>query len=66
MLPRPRRTWTRADVEPQLCTVGAVLCRVRVFTQAEWDALPESERPATREHVPGLGWVAAVPIQGLN
>ena len=65
-MPRPQRTRTVAAPEAPLCTVGATLCGLRVFTEAEWEALPERDRPAAREHVPGLGWVAAVPVQGLN
>jgi hypothetical protein len=51
---------------PLHCTDGETLCRVRVFTEAEWEAMPESERPARSEFVPGVGWVAAVPEQNLN
>jgi hypothetical protein len=41
--------------------VGDTLCRVYVLSEAQWDALPEAQRPATAEHFPGLGWVVATP-----
>ena len=48
------------------CVVGPTLCRVRVWTDAQWADMPERERPATAEHIPGLGWVGAVPEICLN
>jgi hypothetical protein len=51
---------------PAYCVVGPTLCRIRVWTESEWAELPEGDRPATREHVPGLGWVGAVPEVCLN
>jgi hypothetical protein len=30
-------------------------------SEARWSALPEGQRPATAEHVPGLGWLVAAP-----
>ncbi len=53
---------------PPTCEIadGGRLCRLRVWTEAEWGALREDQRPATREHVRGLGWVGAVPVLTLN
>jgi hypothetical protein len=65
-MPRQGRTHEPRQSQPQFCTVGAMLCRLRVWSEPQWDALPAAERPATREHVPGLGWVAAVPVENLN
>jgi hypothetical protein len=49
-----------------LITSGAMLCWLRVWTDAEWESLPTARRPAQHIHAPGLGWVGAVPIDGLN
>src|SRR5690349_11279588 len=49
-----------------LCTDGPALCRVRHFTDAEWHALPVADRPARHQHIPGLGWLAALPVECLN
>ena len=46
---------------PQYCTVGDVLCEVRVWSQLRWDATPAAERPVKATRVTGLGWVVAVP-----
>jgi hypothetical protein len=45
---------------------GPALGTLRVWTEAEWAALPEAARPARREHRPGLGWVGFVPTLHLN
>src|SRR5690349_16624180 len=45
---------------------GPMLCRLQVWSEAQWAALPVADRPATFTHAPGLGWVGAVPIGGLN
>ena len=55
-----------ATAAPPLITAGPMLCRLRVWTEAEWAALPARERPSRHVHAPGLGWVGAVPIAGLN
>ena len=52
------------SVEPIFCTHGETLCRVHIWTEAKWDALDPSKRPAAAEHIPGLGWVAPVPDRG--
>ena len=51
---------------PILCTDGSTLCRVRILTPAQWDALPPDQRPKRAEFVPALGWVVAVPVEELN
>ena len=43
------------------CVVGDTLCQIRVLSDAQWQALPEADRPVTAAHVPGLGWVVATP-----
>ena len=63
----PRRPAPRhAAPDPAFCVVGETLCRVRVYPEAEWDALPADRRPTPAEHFPGLGWVAAVPAARLG
>jgi hypothetical protein len=47
-------------------TSGPFLCRLQVWTDQEWDALPESSRPLEYVHAPGLGWVGAVSIGCMN
>ena len=44
---------------PVECVVGETLCRVRVLTEAQWEALAPERRPATAEYFPGLGWLVA-------
>ena len=51
---------------PVQCTVGSVLCTVRVWTESQWQALAPQARPTTAAYVPGLGWVGAVPSEHLN
>lgn len=46
--------------------IGAALCELRVWTEEEWAALPEHERPTQFVHAPGLGWVGGVPAVSLN
>jgi hypothetical protein len=65
--PRPVPPRPTGDAHALLfCTDVPVLCRVRVYTDAEWDALPTSERPRRAERVDGVGWVVAVPVEHLN
>jgi hypothetical protein len=45
---------------------GDMLCALRFWTEAEWDALPEARRPRDAAHKAGVGWVFAVPVAGLN
>lgn len=51
-------------IPPVYCTHGEVLCRVRIWTEAQWAELDEARRPAGAEHVPGVGWAAPVPAGG--
>jgi hypothetical protein len=51
---------------PILISDGPLLCRLQVWTEAEWAVLPEEDRPTTFTHAPGLGWVGAVPIDCMN
>ncbi len=48
------------------CVDGATLYRLRFWTEAEWAALPSGGRPPRATHRPGVGWVAAVPVETLN
>jgi hypothetical protein len=52
--------------EPVYVDLGDGLARLRVWSEAEWDALDEAERPAHAEYFEGLGWVVAVPVRDLN
>jgi hypothetical protein len=62
----PRRiTETPAPGPPPAeCVVGDTLCRVRVLSEAQWEALPEADRPTTAAYFPDLGWVIATPGRG--
>src|ERR1700761_6275061 len=42
----------------RICEVidGPALGTLRVWTESEWAALPEADRPAEHAHYPGLGW----------
>jgi hypothetical protein len=44
----------------------ATFCRLRIWSETEWTALPAACRPATVVHVPGLGWVGTEPIVIVN
>ena len=44
---------------PIYCVIGDTICRVRVWSDAEWAAMAPAERPSPSVFVPGLGWVAA-------
>jgi hypothetical protein len=45
---------------------GSALCEVRVWTEAEWAALPIAQRPPLHTHAPMLGWVGAAPTLSMN
>ena len=62
----PRGARGGEPVAPLQCTDGPTLCRVRVWSDAEWDALPPADRPRRAERVAGLGWVVAVPEVVIN
>ena len=46
--------------------IGSALCDLRVWSEEEWAALPERDRPLEVVHAPGLGWVGGVPSVRLN
>jgi hypothetical protein len=48
---------------PVDCIVGDTLRRVRVLTEAEWEAIPLDRRPAPAEYFPGLGWLVAGSVR---
>jgi hypothetical protein len=52
----------------RICDIvaGPTLCALRVWSEAEWETLANSERPGESAHFPGLGRVGAVPIAALN
>jgi hypothetical protein len=60
--------YRRIDSAPDPAPIvdAGMLCELRVWTEAEWAALPAEVRPARYTHVPGLGWVGAVPLESLN
>ncbi len=41
---------------------GTSLCRLRIWTDSEWTALPSGERPLHHTYISGLGWVGAVRV----
>jgi hypothetical protein len=43
-----------------------MLCRIHVWNDREWANLTEAEKPIEHAFVPGLGWVGAIPVNGLN
>jgi hypothetical protein len=55
-----------ASVPAIYCTDGPALYRVRILSPAQWEAVPESQRPDHAEYVPGVGWVVGFPEQILN
>ncbi len=48
--------------ESPLVLVDGVLCRLEVWSDERWLALPDDRRPARSVHAPGLGRVVAVPV----
>ena len=55
-----------ADLAPAYCTVGPQFCRLSVWTEPQYAQRVARERPARATHVPGLGWVVALPVASLN
>jgi hypothetical protein len=51
---------------PMLVTSGPMLCRLRVWSDRQWEELAAADRPAQHVRVPGLGWVGAVPVACMN
>ena len=62
----PEVTTSATESKPMLITVGPMLCRLRIWTEREWEMLPIAERPVHHTHAPGLGWIGAVPIASMN
>jgi hypothetical protein len=54
------------EQDPILIVADGFLCQLKVWTDAEWSRLPESERPIKVRRFEGLGWVGAVPEIALN
>ncbi len=54
------------ELLPMQIVVGSVLCDLKVWSDEEWAALSETERPLVYEHFPQLGWVGGVPRVQLN
>jgi hypothetical protein len=63
---RPARDQADQPAPTPHCTDGPVLCEIRVFSDAEWEALEPEERPKRAEYYEGLGWVVAIPVEHLN
>ena len=59
---QPYEPHTDPAPEQMRVLCGSVLCRLQFWSEAEWAELPESEWPVRSEHVPGIGWVGAVPV----
>ena len=55
-----------AHRRPVYITANGRLCRLVVWSEADWATLPVAQRPKTVEHFGGLGWVGAVPVEVLN
>jgi hypothetical protein len=65
--PSRRPTASEPQDPPRIeIVIGSVLCHLRVWTEEEWAALAEHERPLQFVHAPGLGWVGGTPITVLN
>jgi hypothetical protein len=41
---------------------GTALCRLLIWTDSQWMALPSEKRPSHHVYVPGLGRIAAVLV----
>ena len=55
-----------STADPMLITSGPLLCRLHVWTEEEWAALPWPSVQRRLRHALGLGWVGAIPITCLN
>jgi hypothetical protein len=51
---------------PCLVFDGPTLCWLHFWTEEEWAALPEQDRPTNFTHAPGRGWVGTLPIECMN
>jgi hypothetical protein len=52
--------------DPLSVIADGTLCRLRVWSEGEWAALPEDRRPREFVHAPGLGWVGAAPFDEVD
>jgi hypothetical protein len=43
-----------------------MLCRLHVWSESTLAATSDYDRPIRSEHVPGLGWLVAIPVHSLN
>ncbi|AGA30468.1 hypothetical protein Sinac_6388 [Singulisphaera acidiphila DSM 18658] len=68
--PRSHSSSICPDATPSLAslqvTAGPMLCRLHIWTEQEWEALADRDRPVEFVHVPGLGWVGALPLECMN
>ncbi|HEX8200795.1 MAG TPA: hypothetical protein VF590_09925 [Isosphaeraceae bacterium] len=46
-----------------LIRIGAYLYRVKIWTEHEWEALPEEQRPGGAAPILGLGWHVTEPVE---
>jgi hypothetical protein len=51
---------------PVRILVDGFLCRLHIWSDDEWAALAETDRPIRAERLDGLGWVGAIPEACLN
>jgi hypothetical protein len=52
--------------DPIQILCGHVLCRLRVWSESQWAAVPPSRRPTYAHFAAGLGWIVAVPESVMN
>ena len=45
---------------------GTTLCKLQIWSESEWLELPMDDRPFRHTHVPGLGWLCAVPLSEMG
>jgi hypothetical protein len=46
-----------------LIRIGTYLYRVKIWTDGEWAALPEEQRPGGAAPILGLGWHVTEPVE---
>jgi hypothetical protein len=60
----PKSLFSASTLNYVVC--DSMFCRLHIWTESEWTARSPSERPIRSERVPGLGWLVAIPVHGLN
>jgi hypothetical protein len=74
-LPTDRKTFLKGDDHSfvqsgHACPVhifdGTTLCKLQIWSESDWLELPIDERPFRHTHVPGLGWLCAVPLREMD